>query len=121
MTHTTTPVEASSPARCWVSDVCFPVPHEQTRQGGMEVRLTTSAVRSAPAVLGYGTSLAVILAAFNYTGGRLVGAELDPEVDEVARKEYLRKNRRRSIEETINELGEGRGTYWRLCSAVMAA
>lgn len=85
------------------------------------MRLTETAVRSAPAVLGYGTSLAVILAAFNYTGGRLVGAELDPEVDEVARKEYLRKNRRRSIEETINELGEGRGTYWRACSTVMAA
>ncbi|KAF2214201.1 hypothetical protein CERZMDRAFT_105398 [Cercospora zeae-maydis SCOH1-5] len=67
--------------------------------------------RSAPAVLGYGTSLAVILAAFNYTGGRLVGAKVDPEVDEVARKEYLRKNRRRSIEETINELGEGRGVH----------
>jgi len=30
-------------------------------------------------------------------------------VDEVSRKEYLRKNRRRPIEQTIAELGEGRG------------
>lgn len=30
-------------------------------------------------------------------------------MDEVSRKEYLRKNRRRPIEQTIAELGEGRG------------
>lgn len=72
-------------------------------------------VRSAPAVLGYGTALSVILAAFSYTGGTLSGYARDPDLDEVARKEYLRKNRRRPIEETINELGEGRGMLilWR--------
>jgi len=32
-------------------------------------------------------------------------------VDEVARKEFLRKNRRRDINETVAELGEGRGIY----------
>lgn len=66
-------------------------------------------VRSAPAVLGYGSALSILLAAFSYTGGTLSGFAKDPNVDEVARKEYLRKNRRRSIEETVNELGEGRG------------
>jgi hypothetical protein len=39
------------------------------------------------------------------------GFKKDPEIDEVSRKEYMRKNRRRSIEETVNELGEGRGEY----------
>lgn len=42
-----------------------------------------------------------------------MGTRLDDGVDEVSRKEYMRKNRRRPIEETINELGEGRGVYIR--------
>ncbi|KAK4611575.1 NADH-ubiquinone oxidoreductase [Fulvia fulva] len=67
--------------------------------------------RSAPAVIGYGSALAVILSAFTFTGGRLNGFAKDPDVDEVARKEYMRKNRRRPIEQTVNELGEGRGIY----------
>lgn len=53
--------------------------------------------------------IAATLAVFNYTGGKLSGSLQDPTVDEVGRKEYLRKNRRRPIEETISELGEGRG------------
>jgi len=65
--------------------------------------------RSVPRVLGFGAGLAVLLGAFDYTGNSLRGYDRDPEVDEVARKEYLRKNRRRPIEETIAELGEGRG------------
>jgi len=39
----------------------------------------------------------------------LSGYTRDPTVDEVSRKEYLRKNRRRPIEQTVAELGEGRG------------
>ncbi|KAK5004941.1 hypothetical protein LTR28_008292 [Elasticomyces elasticus] len=65
----------------------------------------------APAVLGYGAFTAVILGVFTYTGGRLSGYVRDPEVDEVSRKEYLRKNRRRPIDEVVNQLGEGRGTH----------
>ncbi|KAK3055876.1 hypothetical protein LTR09_003110 [Extremus antarcticus] len=65
--------------------------------------------RSAPSVLGYGSALAIILGAFTYTGGHLMGYSRDPNVDEVSRKNYLRKNRRRNIEETVHELGEGRG------------
>ena len=53
---------------------------------------------------------AVILGAYDYTGGVLTGYKKDNEVDEFERKEYLRKNRRRPIEQTISELGEGRGT-----------
>ena len=60
-------------------------------------------------MIGYGTALAVVLYAFSYTGGKLEGYHRDPTVDEVARKEYLRKNRRRDIEGTLEELGEGRG------------
>ncbi|KAI7188578.1 hypothetical protein KC363_g5382 [Hortaea werneckii] len=67
--------------------------------------------RSAPAVVGYGCMVAVVLGAFSYTGGKLEGYHRDPTVDEVARKEFLRKNRRRPIEGTLEELGEGRGIY----------
>ncbi|MCJ1246542.1 hypothetical protein MMC30_003750 [Trapelia coarctata] len=67
--------------------------------------------RNLPAVLGYGAALAVLLGTFDYTGGVLTGYEKDPSIDEYERKEYLRKNRRRPIQETIEELGEGRGIY----------
>ena len=53
---------------------------------------------------------AVVLGAYDYTGGALTGYKKDKEVDEFDRKEYLRKNRRRPIEQTISEIGEGRGT-----------
>ena len=64
-----------------------------------------------PAVLGYGAALAAILAAFDYTGGSLYGTYPVYGVDEVSRKEYIRKNRRRPVEETVHQLGEGRGEY----------
>jgi len=53
--------------------------------------------------------LSVLMGVFDYTGGKLSGYDKDPDVDEIDRKEALRKNRRRSIWETIQELGEGRG------------
>ena len=61
--------------------------------------------------MGYGAALSVVLAAFTFTGGKLTGYERDPTVDEVSRKEYLRKNRRRPVDEIVNELGEGRGMH----------
>jgi hypothetical protein len=64
---------------------------------------------SFPSFFGYGTGLAVILYAFDYTGARWAGYKRDTDVDEVERKEFIRKNRRRPITETIQELGEGRG------------
>jgi len=67
-----------------------------------------------PAVLGYGASLAVIMAAFDYTGGSLFGYQRDPAIDEYDRKEALRANKRRPIQETIDELGEGRGKQFLL-------
>jgi len=61
-----------------------------------------------PAVLGYATLTAVLMGGVEYSGG-LVGGHKEPEVDEYARKEELRKRRRRPIWETLEELGEGRG------------
>lgn len=49
------------------------------------------------------------MGAYDYTGGALSGYKKDKEMDEFERKEYLRKNRRIPIEQTISELGEGRG------------
>ena len=68
-----------------------------------------SSVRTFPAVLGFGAGLAIVQGAFDYTGGKFSGYEKDPNVDEYERKEYLRKNRRKPIQETLEQLGEGRG------------
>lgn len=83
-------------------------------------RLTTKTARTLPAVLGYGTLFSVVLSAFEYTGGSLWGHKKDSDVDEFERKEKLRKNKRRPIQETIDELGEGRGisTHW-LCKSIL--
>lgn len=50
-----------------------------------------------------------MLGVFDYTGGVLTGYNREPGADEFERKENLRKNRRRPVQETIEELGEGRG------------
>lgn len=67
-------------------------------------------VRTIPAVLGLGAGLAVLQGVFTYTGGAFSGYDKGPSVDEFDRKQQLRKNRRRPIQETLDELGEGRGT-----------
>jgi hypothetical protein len=64
---------------------------------------------SMPKILGFGALAAVTLGAFNYTGGQLTGYSRSPELDEFERKQQLRANRRRPIEQTIAEVGEGRG------------
>lgn len=65
--------------------------------------------RSFPAVLGFGALLAIIQGTFDYTGGKMTGFARDAEVDEYERTEQMRRNKRRPIEETLHELGEGRG------------
>lgn len=65
--------------------------------------------RSFPAVLGFGALLAIIQGTFDYTGGKMTGFARDAEVDEYERMEQMRRNKRRPIEETLHELGEGRG------------
>jgi hypothetical protein len=64
---------------------------------------------SFPAFFGYGTGLAALLFALDYSGAKFGTTRRDLSVDEVERKEFIRKNRRRPITETIQELGEGRG------------
>ncbi|KAI0165201.1 NADH-ubiquinone oxidoreductase 213 kDa subunit [Hypoxylon sp. FL1284] len=76
--------------------------------GGATIGLRTGRI---PQILGFGAAVSVIMTAFEYTGGSLRGGPRTevPGMDEYDRKEYLRKNRRRPIEETIAEIGEGRG------------
>ncbi|KAB8293207.1 hypothetical protein EYC80_007547 [Monilinia laxa] len=66
---------------------------------------------TTPAVLGFGALTAVVLSACNYTGGTLGGYKRGPNEDEFERKEHLRRNRRIPVEQTLAELGEGRGIY----------
>ncbi|PYI15736.1 NADH-ubiquinone oxidoreductase [Aspergillus japonicus CBS 114.51] len=68
-------------------------------------------LRTFPAVLGYGVGLAVTLGAFEYTGGSFFGQRRDPNVDEFERRERIRTAYRTSGEETLAQLGEGRGIY----------
>ncbi|KAI1319961.1 hypothetical protein F5Y16DRAFT_405790 [Xylariaceae sp. FL0255] len=76
---------------------------------GASVGLRTSRM---PAILGYGALFSIVTTAFDVTGGTLRGKRTEMEgMDEYERKEYLRTNRRRPIEETISEIGEGRGIY----------
>ncbi|KAI0381367.1 hypothetical protein F5Y04DRAFT_280899 [Hypomontagnella monticulosa] len=76
--------------------------------GGASIGLRTGRM---PQILGFGAAFSIIMSAFEYTGGTLRGRPRGevPEMDEYDRKEYLRKNRRRPITETIAEIGEGRG------------
>ena len=75
------------------------------------------AVRTFPAVLGLGAGLGVAQGVFHYTGGSLWGYGKDPDRDEYEHKEMLRTTRRRPLQETIEQLGEGRG---RLISAYIS-
>ncbi|PKS13000.1 hypothetical protein jhhlp_000341 [Lomentospora prolificans] len=63
-----------------------------------------------PVIVGCGAGLAALLGVFEYTGGRFDGYYTRrSEEDEFERKQRLRENRRRPIEETIRDVGEGRG------------
>ncbi|KAI3325717.1 hypothetical protein HD806DRAFT_454865 [Xylariaceae sp. AK1471] len=75
--------------------------------GGAMLGLKTGRL---PRILGVGAAFSVVMTVFDYTGGSLRGMRTEvPGMDEYERKEYLRKNRRRPIEETIADIGEGRG------------
>jgi hypothetical protein len=64
--------------------------------------------KSIPTVLGFGTMLAVITATLDYTGNQIRGGH-NPNVDQYSLKEATRKNFRIPAEETVAQLGEGRG------------
>jgi hypothetical protein len=59
--------------------------------------------------LGIGTLTATLTALMTVGGGRLVGPPQDPDRDIVAEKEAARKRYRVPVEQTIAEMGEGRG------------
>lgn len=66
-----------------------------------------------PAILGYGAFASIIITGYEYTGGSLAGKSrwADNGRDEFESREEARKLRRRPIEQTIAEVGEGRGEY----------
>lgn len=77
---------------------------------GIAKRTNMFIVRTIPAVLGYGVALSTVMSAFEYTGGTLFGYKKDHTEDEFERRQKLRKAFRTPAEDTISELGEGRGT-----------
>lgn len=61
-----------------------------------------------PRIVGYGALFSVVLSVYEYSGASIKGSRKTQELDEFDRKEYLRMNRRRPLEETLAEVGEGR-------------
>lgn len=65
-----------------------------------------------PTILGCSAGLALILGVFEYTGGRFDGYYNRREEDGFEIRERMMKNRRKSLEETMADLGsEGRGMW----------
>ncbi|KAI2467356.1 hypothetical protein F4781DRAFT_313771 [Annulohypoxylon bovei var. microspora] len=64
-----------------------------------------------PQILGFGAAFSAVMTTFEYTGGSLRGRRRteNPEMDDYEYKESKRTTRRRPIEETIANIGEGRG------------
>lgn len=65
-----------------------------------------------PQIVGWGAGISIVMSALQFTGGSIQGKgknERPDVIDEYERKEYLRRNRRRPMIETIAEVGEGRG------------
>lgn len=63
-----------------------------------------------PTILGCSAGLALILGVFEYTGGRFDGYYNRREEDGFEIRERMMNNRRKSLEETMADLGsEGRG------------
>ncbi|KAM0552015.1 hypothetical protein ACHAPJ_008125 [Fusarium lateritium] len=63
--------------------------------------------RRMPIVVGLGSGIAVFQGMFHYLGGRY--DSFKREGDEFERKEIVRRSTRLPIEQTISEIGEGRG------------
>jgi len=63
-------------------------------------------VRTLSAVLGYGSSLALAMGVFDYTGGSLKTIWKDVGLDEVSRKEMIRATRQRPVEELVSQIVE---------------
>jgi hypothetical protein len=64
-----------------------------------------------PGFVGFTVGSAFTLGLFTYMGGTLGGRINDPDADMLAKKDKDRKTYRVPVEQTIAELGEGRGVY----------
>lgn len=80
--------------------------------GAVAGSLPGLAKRSMPATLGGSFALGVSVAVVSFTGRSLFESASDePQLDRFGYKEEAKTRYRRPINETINELGEGRGIY----------
>lgn len=61
-------------------------------------------------MFGFGVSFAVVMGLTDYTGGFIGHNRIRTNPDEYEEKEFARRNRRQPIEETLVNIGEGRGT-----------
>lgn len=61
-----------------------------------------------PVVMGLGGAVGVVQGALYFLGGRI--DSFKKESDEFERKERVRRTTRLPIEQTVSEIGEGRGT-----------
>lgn len=64
-------------------------------------------------VLGAGAVYSVALSAYRYSSGLTGKDGNETEEDEVERKERMKKQRRRPLSETLEQLGEGRGDFYK--------
>jgi hypothetical protein len=62
-----------------------------------------------PVVMGLGSAVGVIQGALYFMGGRI--DSFKKESDEFERKEKVRRSTRLPIEQTVAEIGEGRGMW----------
>jgi hypothetical protein len=61
------------------------------------------------ATLGRAFALGTVASVVSYTGSSMFESSSDKHADQAARKEEAKSRYRRPLNETINELGEGRG------------
>jgi hypothetical protein len=64
-----------------------------------------------PGFVGLTVASATLLGLFTYSGSTLQGRVDDPDTDLYARAEKTRRTYRVPVEQTIAEIGEGRGVY----------
>ncbi|SPO05206.1 related to NADH-ubiquinone oxidoreductase 21.3 kDa subunit [Cephalotrichum gorgonifer] len=77
--------------------------------GGVGGSIAGLVSHQMPKVVGAGAGLAIVLGVFEYTGGRFDGYLNRREEDAFDRRQRMLTQRRRPLEETIADVGEGRG------------
>ena len=65
--------------------------------------------RSMAAVIGSGAAASVLMAVAFYTSQSYISSQQEAEEQKFVRKDEIRKRFRRPLNETVNEIGEGRG------------